>query len=100
MMVRVSGSVEHVEPAPSDRDGVAVGECGQIAGRNGHDLPPQRAHHISIYAGGAGDELRRIDEVRSSDLVDVYLRLGEETDKGTGGAGVIEMNVGEKQFGD
>ena len=91
MVPRVAGGREALEPEDpvSDRVDVRL--------RDRRELAEERVERRSVESPRARLELRRICEVRRSDLRDVHLEPRVLADEHARGARVVEVDVGEQQ---
>jgi hypothetical protein len=62
------------------------------------ELAPKVVERVAVEAAGAVLQFRRVDEMRGADLGDVDLQLRVLADEDACGAGVVEMDVAEKQM--
>ena len=67
--------------------------------RDGRDLSPQLLHLIAVQARRALDELRGIDQVRRTALVDEDLQARILANQRTRRTGVIEMHMCQQDMG-
>ena len=66
--------------------------------RHRRHLAPEAAHVLlAVEAPGAAQQPRRVDQVGRADLAHVDPQLGEAAREHAGGAGVVEVDVGEQQ---
>jgi len=65
--------------------------------RDGKHRSPQAIHVLTVEPRRAREEPRRIDQVRRAALVHPHLELGEALDERAGSAGVVEVNVCERE---
>ena len=71
----------------------AVADDVDVLGRDRRELAPELVERIAVESARARVELRRIDEVRSSDLRDVHLQIEGSRDEHPGCACVVEVDV-------
>jgi hypothetical protein len=90
-MNRVARSREALEPQNS------LGDDLDVLGRDGHDLSPEHVEHIAVKSPCAPLEPFGIDEVGRTSLGDVHSQARVGRDECAGGAGVIEVDVGDEQ---
>jgi hypothetical protein len=95
-MAGVPGSVKHVEFFAAEGERFAAFEDLEILRRHRLRFSEEAVQIVGPQAGGAGEELGRIDEVRGSFGVDVNAEARTFEYEGAGGAGVIEMNVSKQ----
>ena len=88
---RVSGSTRARRPVADDVD---------VLGGNRHELAPELVERIAVEPACARFELRRIDDVRGSDLRDVDLERGMLADERARRARMVEVDVREEKMPD
>src|SRR5207344_3364534 len=69
----------------------------EVALRHWRHLTPEALHLVAIEPLGAPQQLGRVGEVRGAALVAVDRQVGPAPDQVPGGAGVVEMDVGEQE---
>ena len=97
---RVARRSAHLELSPAGRQPFVAIQRPDARGRHRHDGAPQPIHVLAVEPGGAGNELRRIDQVSRAALVDEHLDLGIRRQEQPGRARVIEMDVRQQQLTD
>jgi hypothetical protein len=94
----MTGGVQSAQAQAKDLDFFVILENGQAFLRDGKELAPQGFHIIAIQAGGAGEQLLRVEQVRSADRVDVNAcpLMGQPA----GSSGMIQVDVGQENVTD
>jgi hypothetical protein len=78
------------------RDRFTTRQSPDIRRRNRFECSPQPIHRGAVESSGAVEELFRVDQVRRTALVHVDGDARMLAEDGAAGAGVIEVDVGEK----
>src|SRR3989449_10339698 len=97
MMPGMTRRVHHLQSAASDAYPLATGQSLHVARRHGQDLSPEQIHLCPVQPGSALDQPRRINQVRRPSLMHPDANPGILSHECTGGASVIEVNVGKHQ---
>jgi hypothetical protein len=97
MMRRVARRIEHLQFPGAERKGLAPLKHVEIFRRHGQKVAEQAPHLIAIQALGTGEQFRGVRQVVRAARVNINLQMRIFSDKGTGGAGVVEMNVSEEK---
>jgi hypothetical protein len=96
MMRRVAGRIVHLQFPGAERKGLASLEHVQIFLGHGQKVAEQTLHVIAIQTQGTGEQIRGVGHMICPARVNINLQTRIFLDQGAGGAGVIEMNVGEQ----
>ncbi len=94
MMAGVAGSRDGANFKWPDGHDVVVFKNSDTLGCDRREFSPEPFHLIAVKTRRRSDQLRRIDQVRRTARVNV--NRGAEFREAPGGAGVIEMDVTEK----
>ena len=94
VVLRVAGSVEHPQHPAAQVDLEPVRRLHDPRRRDGRDVAVQLPEaRLAVDLGGAGDELRRIDEVAGAARVGDERRARQRLHELPRAAGVIEVHV-------
>lgn len=96
MMRRVSRRIEHPQFARAARNSLAAFEHVEIFLGYRQKVAEQTSHVVAIKALGTGEQIRGVGHMICAAGVNIDLQMRIFLDKGTGGASVVEMNVGQK----
>jgi hypothetical protein len=99
-MCGVARSGQHLEAASAEIEPLPSVEDHDALPRHRRHFAPEALHLASVQPRGAGEELRRIDEVRGARPMNVHREPGVETSQRAGGAGVVEVNMREQESGE
>ena len=94
VMGRMTGGIGHLQIAVGHTHALPPGERLDVLLGHRQELAPQSIHLVTVEPGRAVDELGRVYHVTRTSFVHVDLDLGVVAHEGSGGASVIEMNVG------
>src|SRR5918992_51837 len=89
----MAGRVRDFEPVYL----LATGKWPQVFLRHRGYLTPEAVHLVAVEASRAGEQLRGIDEVGSTNFVDIDLELGPAPHECAGGARVVQVDVCQEQ---
>ena len=95
-MGRVPRRVQDLQLAAAHREALAAGEDVHVPLGHGQELAPQPVHVVAIEPARAVQQLGRVDHVRRPRLVHADPDVGVLAHEGAGGAGVVEVDVGEE----
>src|ERR1700676_2810939 len=96
MVGGVPRGIDHVELAHSEGEGLAAFEDAKIFRRHREGLAEQARQVGTPQAGRAGEQLRRVGHVRRAVFMDVHGKPRIFSDERAGSAGVVQVNVGQK----
>jgi hypothetical protein len=96
MMRRVSRRIEHLQFARAERKSLAALEHVEIFLGYRQKVAEQTPHIVAIKALGTGEQIRGVSHMICAAHMNINLQMRIFLDKGTGGASVVKMNVGQK----
>jgi hypothetical protein len=96
VVARVAGGVEDFEMSLAERDGFAAFEDVDVLFGDRERFAEEPREFIGPQAACAGEKNGRIGHVERAALVHVNAEVGIFANEGTGGSGVIEVDVGEE----
>jgi hypothetical protein len=91
----VAGGVEDMEATAGEGEDLVVSQHLQVFRWNGQKLAVEALHGIAVKPGGAVQKFRGIGHVLCADFVHVDFEAGILAEQGAGGAGVIQVNMGQ-----
>jgi len=96
VMRSVAGCVNDGELTFAERDGFATFEDAEIFLRDGKGVAKEAREIVAPKAAGAGEKFGGIDQVWRAEFVHVNGKAGILADERAGGAGMVEVNVGDE----
>ncbi len=93
VMGSVAGSIEHLQLPGAKRKSFASLQHVKIIFGHRPKLAKEALHIVAVKTRGACQQIRRIDHVSCAAIVHINLQMRIFLEKGTGRAGVVEVNV-------
>jgi hypothetical protein len=88
----VTGGVGDLEPGHC----LAAAQHAKVRFGDRANLAPQAIHVVAVEPRRTREQLRRVDEMRRAALVHPDLHVGPALDERPDGAGVVEVDVGQR----